>query len=51
MEQTLSKIGTAVKLRLDWCIGVGSAVGFFWLLAHDLIHPLTVYLLQLYLAF
>lgn len=30
---------------------VGSLGSFAWLLAHDLIHPLAIYLLQLYLSF
>lgn len=30
---------------------VGSLGSFVWLLAHDLIHPLVIYLLQLYLTF
>jgi len=51
MEQTLNKLGSAVRPRLDAVIGVASVAGFVWLLAHDLIHPLTVLLLQLYLAF
>ena len=51
MEQTLSRIGTAIRLRLDAWVAVASIAGFFWLLAHDLIQPLTVYLLQLYLTF
>jgi hypothetical protein len=29
----------------------GVAGSFVWLLAHDLIHPLVVYLLELYLTF
>lgn len=30
---------------------VGTLASFFWLLAHDLIHPLVIYVLQLYLTF
>jgi hypothetical protein len=30
---------------------VGASVSFIWLLAHDLIHPLVIYALELYLVF
>ena len=30
---------------------VGALGSFGWLLAHDLIHPLVIYLLQIYLTF
>lgn len=30
---------------------VGALGSFSWLLAHDLIHPLVIYLLQIYLTF
>ena len=30
---------------------VGASVSFTWLLAHDLIHPLVIYALELYLIF
>ena len=51
MEQALSKIGTAIRPRLDWLAAVLSVGGFVWLLTQDLIEPLTVYVLQLYLTF
>lgn len=37
----------AVKLSFS----VASLAGFAWLLVQDRIHPVVVYLLQLYLAF
>lgn len=30
---------------------VGALGSFTWLLAHDLIHPLVIYLLQIFLTF
>lgn len=32
-------------------MSVGVLAAFTWLLAHDLLHPMAIYLLQLYLAF
>ncbi|MBZ0090432.1 MAG: hypothetical protein K8H90_08655 [Thermoanaerobaculia bacterium] len=38
-------------LPLDKALGVASVASFFWLLAQDRVHPLMVYLVELYLAF
>jgi hypothetical protein len=32
-------------------LSAGTLLSFAWLLSHDLIHPLVIYALQLYLAF
>lgn len=32
-------------------LSVGSLVSFGWLLSHDLVHPIVIYALQLYLSF
>lgn len=32
-------------------LSVGTLASFGWLLSHDLIHPIVIYALQLYLAF
>ena len=43
---------TAVpRLPVRVMASAGVVSSFVWLLAHDLIHPLVVYLLELYLTF
>jgi hypothetical protein len=37
--------------RLDVVLAVATTLSFGWLLLQDLVHPLAVYLLQLYLTF
>jgi hypothetical protein len=32
-------------------LAIGTLASFGWLLAHDLVHPLVIYALQLYLSF
>jgi hypothetical protein len=32
-------------------IGLGTLGSFLWLLAHDLVHPIVIYALELYLTF
>lgn len=32
-------------------LSVGTVASFGWLLAHDLIHPVAIYLFELYLSF
>jgi hypothetical protein len=32
-------------------LSVGSLASFGWLLSHDLVHPIVIYALQLYLSF
>jgi hypothetical protein len=39
------------RLPLRVAASAGVASSFVWLLAHDLVHPLVVYLLELYLTF
>jgi len=39
------------RLPVRAAASAGVAGSFIWLLAHDLIHPLVVYLLELYLTF
>lgn len=50
----LESVRSLVALpRLPWMLSasVGSVVTFAWLLVHDQIHPLVIYLAQLYLSF
>lgn len=39
------------RLPVRLAASAGVVGSFVWLLAHDLIHPLVVYLLQVYLTF
>lgn len=39
------------RLRVDLLLAVATVSSFTWLLVADLVHPLAVYLLQLYLSF
>jgi hypothetical protein len=39
------------RLPARAALSVGTFGTFGWLLSHDLIHPLVVYLLELYLTF
>ena len=39
------------RLRVDIVLATATAFSFGWLLLRDLLHPVAVYLLQLYLAF
>jgi hypothetical protein len=32
-------------------LSVGSLASFGWLLSHDLVHPIVIYALQIYLSF
>lgn len=32
-------------------LSVGSLASFGWLLSHDLVHPIVIYALQVYLSF
>ena len=41
----------ALRIPTEPLLAAGTLAGFGWLLLQDRIHPLAVYLLQLYLAF
>lgn len=50
LEQVRKRI-TVASLPLEWLLSVTSVGSFTWLLLQNQIHPLAVYLLQLYLSF
>ena len=39
------------RLPAQTLLSVGTVVSFGWLLANDLIHPVVIYLFELYLSF
>ncbi len=52
MFATLAKpVATLRALPIDKALGAASVLSFLWLLAQDRVHPLMVYLIELYLAF
>ena len=50
MLQVAARQLAALRLPVDRLVGVATATAFFWLLAQDRIHPVAVFLLELYLA-
>lgn len=51
MLESLLKQLTVPHVPVRALASTGVLGGFVWLLAQDLIHPLVVYLLELYLTF
>jgi len=52
MFASLAKpVASLRALPVEKALGAASVVSFFWLLAQDRVHPLMVYLVELYLAF
>lgn len=51
VESIRSVLEISRELPLRWASASAAAVAFGWLLAHDAIHPVVVYGLQLYLSF
>ena len=51
MLEQVRKRFTVASLPLEWLLSVTSVGSFTWLLLQNQIHPLAVYLLQLYLSF
>ncbi len=56
-KETSAMLGSLLKhlsvphLPMRAVASAGVVSSFVWLLAHDLIHPLVIYLLELYLTF
>ena len=42
---------TLPRIPVRMVASAGVVSSFVWLLAHDLVHPLTVYLLEIFLTF
>jgi hypothetical protein len=51
MLETLRRTVALPKLRVDYVVSAATTLAFGWLLINDHVHPVAVYLLQLYLAF
>ena len=51
MLESIRRAVTVPRITFAPLIGVVTALAFFWLLALDHIHPLVIYLSQLYLMF
>ena len=51
MLETIRRHVEIPRLRLDVVLAVATTFSFGWLLLRDLVHPVAVYLLQLYLSF
>lgn len=50
MFQAVARHTASIRLPLDRIVGVSVVGAFVWLLLQDRIHPLAVYLLELYLT-
>ena len=51
MIELVRRRALAPDARLSALLGATAFGSFGWLLLHDQVHPLVVYLLQVYLAF
>ncbi len=51
LDSVRKQVSVRAVVPVDALIGLGTVVSFVWLLAQDRIHPLAIYLLQLYLSF
>ncbi len=51
MLETIRRSVALPKVRVDYLVTAATTFAFGWLLINDHLHPLSVYLLQLYLAF
>lgn len=50
LEQVRKRL-TIAALPVEWLLSLTTVGSFTWLLLNNQIHPLAVYLLQLYLSF
>lgn len=51
MVESVRKRVALPQVPVKVLLSTGTLLSFAWLLSHDLIHPLVIYALQLYLAF
>jgi hypothetical protein len=52
MTPTIAKpVAKPRDLPLDKALGAAAVASFLWLLVQDRVHPVMVYLVELYLAF
>jgi hypothetical protein len=50
MLDSVRKHVAVPEIPVKALLSVGSLASFGWLLSHDLIHPIVIYALQLYLS-
>lgn len=51
MLESARRIAATPQVPSRVLIGLGTLTSFLWLLANDLIHPIVIYALELYLTF
>lgn len=51
LESTRSRVLSIPRIPAQWLLSVGTLGSFSWLLLQNKIHPIVVYLLQVYLTF
>jgi hypothetical protein len=51
MLESVRRIAATPQVPVRMLVGFGTLGSFLWLLAHDLIHPIVIYALELYLSF
>ena len=50
MFQAVARHAASIRVPLDRLVGISVVAAFFWLLLQDRIHPLSIYLLELFLT-
>ena len=51
LETTRKAVAAFPRLSIEALAAVGTVSTFGWLLAHDLVQPIAVYLLEIFLTF
>ena len=51
MLESIRRVVTVPRVSVAQILSIGAVLTFVWLLAHDQIHPLAIYLAQIYLMF
>jgi hypothetical protein len=51
MLESIRRVAAVPRVPAKYLFAAGTTASFAWLLAQDLIHPVVVYALELYLIF
>ena len=51
LESTRSRALSIPRIPVQWILSAGTLGSFTWLLLQNKIHPIVIYLLQVYLTF
>ncbi len=51
MLESIRRHAVIPLVPIRWVLSIGTVLSFGWLMANDLINPIVLYLMQLYLAF